>query len=501
MSTIPAGLASYVLGDTGWFPAVERDIGDRWMELPHALTRSRGFVLLPGDALRSARFTVGVDHWLQLEAMPAAEALSPDGLDLELLLCGDQGEIPIAVLHLGNDQRRSEPVVMRIGLGTYAGIDGTLLLRCLPGPRMDPVGDWAAVTTLALASIGELELARSRSQYAWRLANESGHFEQTYAHDLYMERAHEGAKQVPATPHGKGGARRPVRDPLLDIEQKLAAFQPSADETAFQFANRMLAALIPRPPLDFATRLAAFQPSGQRLRMLSLCAGEARIEESLLQSSRVSAELTLVDLSETLLARAAARMPDSVSVRRCLGSVDAVAKLVEPPFDIACFVSGLHHVGALESVLDQVADQLAEGGELWLIGEQVGRNGNRLWPDAWHAGNRAFSKLPAHLRFNHYSGAVDDLLPNVDFSSSNFEGVRSEDIVGALARRFVAVAEDRRNCFLWRCIDLAYISNYDLRREADVQALRMLVAAEFTFYAAGGVGCELNGVYRNKLEA
>ena len=34
------------------------DIGDRWMELPHADSRSRGFILVPGEEVTTPGFLV-----------------------------------------------------------------------------------------------------------------------------------------------------------------------------------------------------------------------------------------------------------------------------------------------------------------------------------------------------------------------------------------------------------------------------------------------------------
>lgn len=45
----------------------------------------------------------------------------------------------------------------------------------------------------------------------------------------------------------------------------------------------------------------------------------------------------------------------------------------------------------------------------------------------------------------------------------------------------------------------AGVANYDLTSADDVQVLRSLVAEEFAFYANGGLGTELNAVYRPKV--
>ena len=109
--------------------------------------------------------------------------------------------------------------------------------------------------------------------------------------------------------------------------------------------------------------------------------------------------------------------------------------------------------------------------------------------------------MPERLRQNRSTGKLDGGLPDVNYASSCFEGIRSEEIHRVLSRDFRPVLEEFRNCFLWRLIEPAYETNYDLANQDDVETLRRLVAEEYAFYANGGLGCELNGVYRNKLAA
>jgi len=276
------------------------------------------------------------------------------------------------------------------------------------------------------------------------------------------------------------------------------AMEPLTGENAFQFAHRLLEALIGQPPLDFAARLRALGAAlDHRPRVLSLCAGEAHIESALLRSAGIEVDITLLDVNPVLLERAAERMPPGGSVRLWRGSVETLRAGADE-FDVVCFVSGLHHVVRLEEALSRAASRLGPGGELWLIGEQIGRNGSRLWPDAYRVADRLFRSLPERLRANRGTGRIDEGLPDADCSANSFEGIRSEDIPVALARHFLPIVEHRRDCFLWRLVDVAYAGNYDLAAEEDRRILRRLAAEEFAFYANGGLGTELNGAYRTK---
>lgn len=475
------------------------DIGARWRELPHSDTRRRGFVLLPGEEILTPRLLAGADDRVFLRAMPAVPTLSGDGLELQLLACTGDGEHLLGEMHLGNEQAACVPGDIELSLLPYAGRELRIALRCMPGRLGDPRGDWAGVLAFVVGTGDRIGLGKARSQLQWRADNECGRFAGVYDDPIYgaAQVASEMA-QMPverAEPGSAATAEAFAR--AADFGEALRTVQPDAGETGFGFALRLLATL-DCPRISFAARLRALAATSPRPRVLSLCAGEARVEANLLAEAGCDAELTLVDMDAALLRKASARFPAGTSVRLVQGTVEAFVP--EPAtYDVVMFVSGLHHVVELETVLGRAAKALAPGGEFWLIGEQVGPDGNRLWPDARRVADRLFAQLPERLRRNGATDAIDRAIPDVDYSASCFEGIRSVEIPQALARFFSPLVEERRNCFLWRFIDLAYTGNYDLERDEDVAVLKTLVAEEHAFYANGGLGCEINGAYRSKL--
>jgi SAM-dependent methyltransferase len=496
--------ATFVLdegNEPGFAPSL--DIGPRWKELPHAPSRSRGFILLPGERILSDAFRVDPTHRVRLEAMRVIEHISLDGLDLYVELEIDSEVFSVASVHLGNEQHLSGACFVELSLESYAGRDARLSVRCSPGSRSDPSGDWAALLAFVMAPGDKLNEATARGQRAWRFGNELCHFntvrEQEFYKAFYKSPARREAAQEGPPAHvgtiAEGPGPRGVG--AAEFLPALAPLHPEAGDNAFVFTHRLLGTLIARPQIDFASRLRALGAHGRRPRLLSLCAGEAGIEGQLIESAGTEVDITLLDVNGILLERAAARMPPTARTTLWQGAVESL-RAGAADFDVVCFVSGLHHVVVLEEVLSRAVSWLAPGGEFWLIGEQVGRNGNRLWPDAQRVADRLFRDLPERLRFNHSTGRLDESMPDVNYASSCFEGIRSEDIPVALARYFTPETEHRRDCFLWRFVEVAYSGNYDLASEEDVQILRTLVAEEFAFYCSGGLGTELNGVYRAK---
>lgn len=477
-------------------------IGDRWMELPHSDTRQRGLVLLPGESVTFIPCCIGADSRLRVVAQPAVPVISDDGLDLVLWLDFDDGRgrssHRLGAIGFARDQAANRASASEFDLGPWAGREVSLRIACDAGPEGDATNDWVAIVAMALGGEEHVQALLAKSQYDWRLTNEASRFAGVYDDAIYAGRVrHRGASRSGA---GTGGM---AQDPAEERARRLAVagkalseLQPSAGETPLAFGSRLLSRLIGPPRPDFASRIVS-RKLARPLRVLSLCSGTAGVEAALLASALGEVDLTLVDVSPALLAEASQRQPGNVMVRTVVAAVEEYF----PPagwFDVVCFVSGLHHVIELETVLGRLASSLNAEGELWLIGEQVGRNGSRLHSDAMAVAGPLFAELPERLRWNRESQRIDDEFPNPDYSTSCFEGIRSADIPDAMSRWFLPVETDLRNCFLWRFVNLTYAANFDLARAEDVAHLKRIASADAVFWSMGGRGTELNGVFRPK---
>jgi ubiquinone/menaquinone biosynthesis C-methylase UbiE len=119
----------------------------------------------------------------------------------------------------------------------------------------------------------------------------------------------------------------------------------------------------------------------------------------LVRASGVPVDLTLCDINPSLLEEALKAFPTSCNVETRQLDVNALP-VFESPFDIVICVSGLHHLVHLEQTPAAAARSLGPGGEFWAVGEQVGRNGSRLWPESYAVANTLFSAAPEHYRVN-----------------------------------------------------------------------------------------------------
>lgn len=252
--------------------------------------------------------------------------------------------------------------------------------------------------------------------------------------------------------------------------------------------------------IDFKQRfrdLVIARPN-EKVKILSLASGAARIEENLFSGfspERVS--LTLVDINPQLIETARRRLEDKVETHALVQNINCI-DLLENEYDIVICVSALHHVVELERLVQQISACLVAEGEFWSIGEFVGRNGTRLDEDAYQIANAFFKELPEKYRVNRNPGSeggIDSDLPNFDCSLVCFEGIRSEDILPVLDARMKRQVSVSSDCFLWRLVNLAYQDNYSLTNPEDIEIIDRAIELEVEHFKAGGHPTTFNGVF------
>lgn len=479
------------------------DIGMRWRELAHVPQRTRAMILLAGESISTPWIKTSGESMLAYEFFRGLPKISADGLDASIHIESEDGARELLAMHrLSNLTPDAGRVSCELRLSLPEGRRFKITVGCDAGPEGDPSGDWLAVNILAFAPLESLPLAKASSNKAWRLANEIEHFKTVYSGAFYRYRqiSRSGAEIRPIRKLDVGSSEAAVEERAIALI--LDAMPPQSHENAFIYSNRLLDALLPIRPPNFVDRLRQMHRDnpGRPVRMLSLCAGEAATEGWILEVATVPVELCLLDVHEGLLEAAASRMPANVVVDRVLGDANGLNGQLGR-FDVINITSGLHHLVELERVLSGISKSLDGAGEFWLIGEQVGRNGNRLWPEALREANSIFSRWPESKRINANTGQMDASVPDVDFSSACFEGIRSQDILPLLQRYFIPVDVYVRNCFLWRLFDVAYASNFDLFDNGDLSLIRSAVNAEYQHWVEGGSGTEMHAVYRSKFVA
>lgn len=471
----------------------------RWWPIPHSGLQRSAYILRTNETLRlGGRHQIGPDSRLLLRYGAGRQETDVNPATLVIELTTDQGEnLLLAELAIPAGRDGHLPRQALLDLGPWSKQNVSLQLRIAAANDK-----WVALFEAVLATVDGLDRVRSRAFHEERALNELAHFEHVYGHAVY----------VGTTPSPPSTQRRITCLPLdqwvestehVDLTPPSPKFPspaelPYANNDAFHYAHALLTRELKAVPPDFPARMLAMQRE-RPLRILSLCSGAARIEANFAATPGLDAEWTLMDINEGLLQDAANAFPGDAPLQLVVGNLNQIRDFGQR-FDVILCVSGLHHIVELERVVDFIHAALAPGGEFWSIGEAIGRNGNQLWPEDYAVANTFFRSLPERLRINRASGSVDHDLPITDYSNASFEGIRSEDIEALLSRRLEPIHLYRRNCFLWRIVDLAYASNYDLTNDQDVVWLQRAVGAELERFRAGGRATELHAVYRRAAD-
>lgn len=475
----------------------------RWMKVAGSGIARPALVLTAGESAASAdAVEVGPGSRLLLRYGAALDTLSADGATLRIEM--SRGALVHVVADLSLPGGSAGCAVHEAQLALDAWPAGTWDIRlCVgPGPDHDPTADWVAIYDLAIAPAEQLALIASRAFSVERTANEIAHFASVYDHEMY----HGDASRRASRPPAKCQALQDLAEEWSQREEMAQAPMdafPAPGELSetlrdpFHYTHHLLSTALRATPPDFHGRLAALAVE-RPIRILSLCSGAARIEAGMAALAGPAARWTLMDLNESLLQSAAANFPDGITPELVAGDLNRIRDF-GARFDVILCVSGLHHIVELESVFAFIDVALADDGEFWSIGEAIGRNGNRLWGRDLAAANACFSALPERLRHNHHTGKIDASLPDDDYGSASFEGIRSQELLPLMLERFDPVDLYRRNCFLWRLVNQAYSRNYDMADPDDVDRLKGFVHAEIAHFRQGGRPTELHGIFRKRM--
>lgn len=491
--------AQFVVRSTSW-----QDGPMQWTEIAHCNEQRKSIILRAGDELTfNNELVIGRDYILRMCYSAGLPDISADGLICEIIvgLNGGESSTILSIPILGGKQSGDWRVV-EFDLGWLVGNIVRAGVRCLPGPQNDPTADWLAISQFCIARKDRMALTLARSFADLRVKNEIEHFSNVYKHEMYASEQNKHAENAKTD---GGGVERKVRK--VNIGKKLdpevttlvaatSAPDPLLGESPYNYAIRLLASHINIPPPDFVSRIKA-RAGDSPIRILSLCSGAARIEAGFSAQVGELAEWTLLDINSDLLRTAAQQFPRSVKVELLEANANDLVDFGEK-WDIILCVSALHHIVELEKLFEFCHVSLKDGGEFWSIGENIGRNGNRLWPEALKAANAFFGQLPERLRLNRHTGVIDCEIPDQDYSVGCFEGIRSEEIEPTMDIWFQQEHIYRRNCFLWRVMNLAYSDNYDLTNPEDKMWISKAVQVEHAYFKAGGRGTELHGVFRKR---
>lgn len=176
------------------------------------------------------------------------------------------------------------------------------------------------------------------------------------------------------------------------------------------------------------------------IKIISFGSGNCDLEigfaSKLIQSEVTNFHLTCLELNEEMLRRGVKLAGE----KQCSASIsfeccDLNSWTAKKAFDVALAVHSLHHVVSLESLFDQISKGLTHDGT-FLVHDMIGRNGHMRWPEALEVVQRLWNDLPRKYKYNHQLRRFEDKFVNRDYSTKSFEGIRAQDILPELIKRF-----------------------------------------------------------------
>jgi SAM-dependent methyltransferase len=408
----------------------------------------------------------------------------------------------------GFDPRRPW-VEYEFSLDEVVGRTGSFIVECASPPDPRPGESEVGLYEFVVSDERSLDLNRARAFKQLRMRNEKANFDAYYQHSIFQKngspRTSDRNTQVEASSDSAMGkfSIEWAQDKGYSIPHQAPIIGPA---NAFSYSHSLLLKKLNLTPPAFGwrlqTKLKGFNPGSKggissKFRVLSLCSGAARIEADLIRGlPGERLRMTLLDINPNLLNTAKQTLSEWCEVEAITGDVNEL-DLQGEKFDIIMCVSALHHVVELEHLIEAVADGLSDTGEFWSIGENVGRNGGRLWPESYEVANRFFSKLDEKYRINRMTNlSSDEYLPDMDYSIGCFEGIRCEAIEPTLLHYFSPVNVCKHNCIIWKLFSPSYSDNYDMRCPKDLALIEEAVDLDINLFRRGGRPIELNGIYK-----
>lgn len=207
--------------------------------------------------------------------------------------------------------------------------------------------------------------------------------------------------------------------------------------------------------------------SKSKIKIVSLGSGTGDWEVRLVAGAPSKIECELVDINDELLKGVREYAKNhNLSIVTNVCDVNRI-KLQEGTYDFVVVQSSLHHFIELEHIFSEVSKSMVEGGDLIVMGEVIGKNGEQLYPETKAVAQKIFDALPPKFRYNNYTKKTDTEVPDIDHSKNAFESIRSEEILPLLLKFFKAKEYVTFDAFLTLLLDFRYGPNYDMNLPLD----------------------------------
>ena len=195
-------------------------------------------------------------------------------------------------------------------------------------------------------------------------------------------------------------------------------------------------------PAFFAQNLLAssIRTGNKSARFVSVGAGncdlEVKVAKELLQLGCIDFVIECLELNEAMMQRGRElAKQEGVSDHLFFVQADFNTWIPEKTYDAVMASQSLHHVTNLEYLFEQIYSSLHDKGA-FAISDMIGRNGHQRWPESLAMVHRFWAELPRNYKYNVLLERHEEQYENWDCSTEGFEGIRAQDILPLLMKKF-----------------------------------------------------------------
>ena len=189
-----------------------------------------------------------------------------------------------------------------------------------------------------------------------------------------------------------------------------------------------------------AERIRHGAAAGRSARFVSIGSGDCQVEINVAKRLKAGVRggfvIVATDISDIRLGRAR-QAAEKAGVSECFEfrTLDFNDFKFDERYDAFIAHHVLHHIVNLEGLFDTIHESMHED-SVFLTSDMIGRNGHQRWPETLEWIESLWPMLPHHYRFNFQFNKVHDQYLNWDCSGKGFEGIRAQDILPLLVKRF-----------------------------------------------------------------
>jgi ubiquinone/menaquinone biosynthesis C-methylase UbiE len=197
------------------------------------------------------------------------------------------------------------------------------------------------------------------------------------------------------------------------------------------------------------------------------CDLEVRLAKLVVQRDVINFRIDCLDLNPHMLQRGR-MLAQSEGVRNFLGFIEADVNTwaVKTGYDVCIADQALHHVVDLEVLFDKVHSAIHPQG-VFITSDMIGRNGHMRWPEVLTVIDDLWRQMPDRLKYNRQLLRFEKEFDNWDCSKEGFGGIRAQDILPLLIKKFHFEVFLAFGNLIDTFVDRSFGPNFDPENEED----------------------------------